>query len=63
MDKAAAYRELFRHRQNLTKQQFRTFSGQINSGDAEGAVRGLEKLTEKENGNAKKGTNPPRAGQ
>lgn len=47
MDKAAAYRELFRHRQNLTKQQFRTFSGQINSGDAEGAVRGLEKLTRK----------------
>lgn len=36
-----AYRELERHRRELTLQQFRTLRGQIKSGDAEGALKGL----------------------
>lgn len=32
----------------LTRQQYKTIKGQILAGNAEGAMRGLEKLTKKE---------------
>lgn len=63
MDKAEAYRLLLQFRPLLNKQQYRTISGQINAGDTEGAIRGLMKLSYKEQSHANKGTNPPRAGQ
>lgn len=31
-------------RKKLTRQQYKTFCGQINAGDAKGAMKGLEKL-------------------
>ena len=32
-------------KQRLSRQQYKTLKGQILAGDAEGAIRGLEKLT------------------
>lgn len=36
--------DLLNELQNLTKQQYRTFKGQILSGDTEGFVKGLKKV-------------------
>lgn len=36
---------LLASKQKLTRQQYKTLKGQILSGNAEGAMRGLEKLT------------------
>ena len=35
---------LFGHKPQLTRQQYKTFKGQILAGDADGAMRGLNKL-------------------
>lgn len=38
------YWMLKKHRKELTRQQFRTLKGQIFTGDADGAMRGLERM-------------------
>ena len=38
---------LLANKNKLTRQQYKTIKGQILAGDAEGAMRGLEKLTKK----------------
>lgn len=40
-----AYTLLHKHRRNLSRQQIRILKGQIMAGDAEGAVRGIERIT------------------
>ena len=44
METAKAYELLRRSRHRLTKQQYRTLSGQIRAGEAEAAVKGLETI-------------------
>ena len=45
MDITAALKEIRQHRNRLTRQQIRTIKGQVLSGDIDGAMRGLHKLT------------------
>ena len=49
MEKALG--RLLASKQKLTRQQYKTIKGQILSGNVEGAMRGLEKLTKKGDGN------------
>jgi hypothetical protein len=42
-----ALAHLKEHREKLTKQQYKTLRGQIFSGNADGAMRGLRKLLER----------------
>lgn len=44
IDTPKAFHLLRLSRKKLTRQQYRTFCGQINAGDAAGAMKGLEKL-------------------
>lgn len=44
IDKIKAFHLLRLSRKKLTRQQYKTFCGQINAGDAAGAMKGLEKL-------------------
>ena len=44
IDTPKAFHLLRLSRKKLTKQQARTLKGQINAGDAAGAMKGLEKL-------------------
>ena len=44
IDKVKAFHILRLSRKKLTRQQYKTFCGQINAGDAAGAMKGLEKL-------------------
>jgi len=37
-------RELRKHKDHLTKQQFKTLRGQVINGDCEGAKKGLKKI-------------------
>jgi hypothetical protein len=39
-----AYAMLRKRRRNLTRQQIRTLKGQIITGDAEGALRGIRRI-------------------
>ena len=39
-----AYIEIKRHRNRLTKQQYKTLKGQINAGNPDGALKGLENI-------------------
>ena len=41
--------KLLAAKQMLSRQQYKTLKGQILAGDAEGAMRGLARLTSKEN--------------
>ena len=43
MDNARAFKLLEDYKDYLTLQQYRTFRGQIRSGEADGAIKGLEK--------------------
>ena len=53
IDSVKAFHLLRLSRKKLTRQQYKTFCGQINAGDAAGAMKGLEKLL-KRNMNEKK---------
>lgn len=53
IDSVKAFHLLRLSRKKLTRQQYKTFCGQINAGDAVGAMKGLEKLL-KRNLNSKK---------
>lgn len=44
MDTAKAYELLRRSRPKLSRQQYRTLSGQIRAGESEAAVKGLETI-------------------
>lgn len=44
IDRVKAFHLLRLSRKKLTRQQYKTFCGQINAGDIEGAMKGLEKL-------------------
>ena len=44
IDRVKAFHLLRLSRKKLTRQQYKTFCGQINAGDAAGAMKGLEKL-------------------
>lgn len=44
IDREKAFRLLRLSKKKLTRQQYKTFCGQINAGDAAGAMKGLEKL-------------------
>lgn len=44
IDKVKAFHLLRLSRKKLTRQQYKTFCGQINAGDAAGAMKGLDKL-------------------
>lgn len=44
IDTVKAFHLLRLSRKKLTRQQYKTFCGQINAGDAAGAMKGLEKL-------------------
>ncbi len=44
IDSVKAFHLLRLSRKKLTRQQYKTFCGQINAGDAAGAMKGLEKL-------------------
>ena len=48
MNTSEAMNHLKTHKKDLTKQQFRTIKGQIISGNIEGAMKGLHRLTGKE---------------
>ena len=48
IDTPKAFHLLRMSRKKLTKQQYRTLWGQINAGDIEGAMRGLEKLLKRQ---------------
>lgn len=41
------YERLEREKRNLTKQQYRTIKGQIKAGDEAGAMKGLERLLQR----------------
>lgn len=45
MNTQGAFYVLNTNKKNLTKQQYRTIKGQILSGDIEGAMKGLQRLT------------------
>ena len=47
-DLISAYAKLYKHRDNLTRQQIRTLKGQIKAGDVDGAMQGLKKLLKRE---------------
>lgn len=47
MNTQGAFYVLNTNKKNLTKQQYRTIKGQILSGDIEGAMKGLQRLTRK----------------
>lgn len=53
IDTPKAFHLLRMSRKKLTRQQYKTFCGQINAGDVEGAMKGLDKLL-KRNLNSKK---------
>ena len=36
------------HKNQLTKQQYKTLKGQVRAGDTEGAIKGLNKLIKKQ---------------
>ena len=44
MDESKAFELLRRSRNQLSKQQYKTISGQIKAGDTDGAIKGLEKI-------------------
>ena len=44
-----AMKILKKHKRQLTRQQFRTFKGQILSGDIKGFYKGLNKMLQKVN--------------
>lgn len=44
IDTPKAFHLLRLSQKKLTRQQYKTFCGQINAGDAAGAMKGLEKL-------------------
>ena len=44
IDREKAFHLLRLSKKKLTRQQYKTFCGQINAGDAAGAMKGLEKL-------------------
>lgn len=48
IDTPKAFHLLRMSRKKLNKQQYRTLCGQINAGDIEGAMRGLEKLLKRQ---------------
>lgn len=47
-NKAEAYRCLRQYSSYLTRQQLRTLSGQIKSGNVDGAMKGLNTILERE---------------
>lgn len=46
-----AIKNLKKHRKRLTCQQFKTIKGQIIAGDSAGAMKGLRKILQREEGN------------
>lgn len=46
-------REMKRHRDKLTQQQFRTLCGQAKAGNTAAALRGLERIRERGQANGK----------
>ena len=47
MTKPEAFEILHAMKHQLEKQQYRTLCGQVNSGDVDGAMRGLDKIMKK----------------
>ena len=62
MSDQQAYMILKEHRHEISRQEIKTLYGQIRSGNAEAAIRGLATLLERREKNAKK-ANLTRAGQ
>lgn len=48
IDKVKAFHLLRLSRKKLNRQQYKTLCGQINAGDAAGAMKGLEKLLKRQ---------------
>lgn len=42
------YQILKKHKDQLTKQQYKTLKGQVRAGDTQGAIKGLNKLLNKQ---------------
>ena len=66
IDTVKAFHLLRLSRKKLTRQQYKTFCGQINAGDAAGAMKGLEKLLkrnlERKNGGVSRHENQKNVG-